>query len=661
MLSFMRKLYFLLLASLLFTVSTQAQYSRYIIRFKDKKGTPHLISNPSTYLSAKAIARRSKYNISIDSSDLPLSPSYLDSIRAIPNVVILNQSKWLNQVCIRTTDATPALARINSFPFVQQASPVAARVNPGIISNKALKKMDADAVAEVNQPAGVDGVNDNYFNYGSMLTQIHIHEGEFLHNLGFRGEGVTIAVLDAGFFGYLTNPALDSVRLNNQVIGTWDYVNMEASVNEDYVHGANCFSIIASNRPGVLVGSSPKSKFWLLRTEDAASEYPVEEQNWVAAAEFADSAGVDMISSSLGYADFDDPSFNHSYAQRNGNTALITIGADLAAKKGMLISNSAGNSGNDPGDLKYVACPADGDSVFTVGATDANGNIAGISSWGPNGAGKQKPNVVSVGSGVIFAATNGNPSAGLGTSYSNPNMCGLVACLWQAFPELNNMAIIDAVQKSANRYNAPDVRYGYGLPNFKKAFAALVTKSFQGSVNPDGCVAMLNWSSKDNSAMYYEIERKSASDTGFIKIATIPAYKAPGFQVNNYTFSDSLKSIVQQTMQYRIKQVIADTTVIMFNGSHSVSTPCSVLQKAFTVSPNPFKGTISLYLNTGTTIGSLYITLTDTRGFTVYQYQGAAVNGTFNVNIPAEQLLTGIYILIVRDGKKVLFTKKLLK
>lgn len=214
---------------------------------------------------------------------------------------------------------------------------------------------------------------------------------------------------------------------------------------------------------------APHASFWLLRTEDAATEYPVEEQNWVVAAEFADSAGADMITSSLGYVDFDDPSYNHSYAQRNGNTSIITIGADLAAKKGMIVMNSAGNNGTLANDNKYVSCPADGDSVVAVGATDMAGNIATFSSWGPNSAGKIKPNIVSVGQGTTLANTSGNAASGNGTSFSNPNMAGLILCLWQAFPEFTNMEIIDAVQQSAHLFNNPNERFGYGIPNFKKA------------------------------------------------------------------------------------------------------------------------------------------------------------------------------------------------
>ena len=473
----MKKIYLLVFCFVAIEFAAQAQYSRYVIVLKDKKGTIGSISNPAAYLSARAIARRTRFSIAIDSADLPVSAAYIDSILSVPNVTILNKSKWLNQVCIRTTDPA-ALAKINSFSFVKATNPVAVRVMPaaplpnkfdGIITSPVTTRAN-----DINSPAGINGTQD-YFNYGSNTGQIHIHEGEYLHNLGFHGEGIVIAMLDAGFLNYKANPAFDSIRLQNQILGEWDYVANEQSVNEDHYHGAFCLSIIAANEPGKMVGTAPKAKFWLLRTEDAATEYPVEEQNWVAAAEFSDSAGVDMITSSLGYSDFDDPTFNHSYAQRDGKTAIISIGASIAVRKGILVTNSAGNSGSSAGDAKFVICPADADGVLTIGATDVNGNIGSFSSWGPNGAGKLKPNVVSVGwNTVLTNAFTGDPINASGTSFSNPNLCGLIACLWQAFPEFNNMEIIDAVQKSSSKYSNPDEHFGYGIPNMRIAYQLLL-------------------------------------------------------------------------------------------------------------------------------------------------------------------------------------------
>ena len=471
----MKKIFTLFILCCCVVLFSKAQSTRHIVEFTDKKGTQFSLGNPSAYLSAKSIARRTKQKISIDSTDLPLSKTYLDSIAAVPNVVIRNQSKWLNQILIITSDAS-ALAKINSFPFVKSVKAIAplARPTEDIIAKKKDQtyELGNELLSRMNNGTKTEGVND--IQYGGTFNQIHIHEGEYLHNLGFTGDGITIAVLDAGFQAYKTNPALDSMRLQGRVLGEWDYVMNEASVNEDYVHGAYCLSIIAANRPGTIVGSAPHASFWLLRTEDVYSEYPVEEQYWIAAAEFADSAGTDMISTSLGYNIFDDPSYNHTYPERNGNTTMITRAADFAAKKGIIVTASAGNDGQRTDDYKFVSCPADADSVLTVGAVNGAGTIAAFSCWGPNSAGKVKPNVVSVGQGTILANTIGNPIGGNGTSYANPNMAGLVACLWQAFPEFTNMEIIDAVQHSADRFLTPDERYGYGIPNFRIAYNQLL-------------------------------------------------------------------------------------------------------------------------------------------------------------------------------------------
>jgi serine protease AprX len=468
--------YLVIAFSVLLSLNTTAQYSRHIIQLKDKKGTLYTLSNPSAYLSSKAIERRNRQHIVIDSTDLPISKAYLDSISAIPNVIIFNKSKWLNQVLIATTDPA-ALAKINSFTFVKSSSAIAARLMETnrvstVSKNKLEEKSYGNTItSNANRITGFLETTD--LNYGGSFQQIHIHEGDYMPGKDFTGNGITIAVLDGGFNSYKTNPAFDSVRLQNRFLGEWDFVNRESSVNEDDSHGSYCLSVIASNIPGTIVGSAPSAKFWLFRTEDVYTEYPVEEQNWAAAAEMADSVGADMISTSLGYSDFDDAAFNHSYLQRNGNTAISTIAADFAAKKGMIVTVSAGNSGSLGNDLKFVSCPADADSVLTVGATTTSGVIADFSSWGPNGAGKVKPNVVTVGQGTICAAPDGTVVALNGTSLANPNMAGLVACLWQAFPEFTNMEIIDAIQKSSHKYSSPDGRYGYGIPNFRTAFGIL--------------------------------------------------------------------------------------------------------------------------------------------------------------------------------------------
>ncbi|MEO6455525.1 MAG: hypothetical protein ABIN97_15705, partial [Ginsengibacter sp.] len=250
-----------------FHTSSTAQFSKYIIRFKDKSGTPFSISNPSQYLSPKSLERRRRQNISIDETDLPVTASYIDSIRLAGNVTILNKSKWLNQVCIQTTD-NAALSKINSLPFVL-SSQALRRPALSIKAEKFTEYYSATSQSQTLQTAS------DYYTYGSSYSQIHIHEGEFLHNKGFRGEGMLMAIMDAGFYHYTTITAFDSVRNNNQVAETYDFVNNEVSVAEDDAHGMYCFSIIAANWPGQLTGSCPKATYYLYRTEDAATEFPI--------------------------------------------------------------------------------------------------------------------------------------------------------------------------------------------------------------------------------------------------------------------------------------------------------------------------------------------------------------------------------------------------
>lgn len=652
----MKRLYFLIALCILISKVTNAQFSRYIIVLKDKKGSPYTLSAPSAFLSAKSIERRTRQKINIDSTDIPVSPAYLDSIHSVSNVTILNKSNWLNQVCILTTDVN-ALAKIRSFSFVQTATPIAARIRSSLPVTPDKFKEFSTTIARTNNTSQDLA---NTLNYGNTFNQVHIHHGEYLHNLGFTGEGVTMAILDAGFFGYKTNPAFDSVRLQNRVLGEWDFVANEQSVNEDNSHGMYCFSIIAANRPGSMVGSGPKAKFYLFRTEDVTSEYPVEEQNWSVAAERADSLGADMISSSLGYSDFDDHSFDHSYLQRNGNTSIVTRAADLAAKKGMIVTSSAGNSGNNTDDTKFTECPADGDSVVAVGAVDINGNIAAFSSWGPNGAGKIKPNIVSVGQGTTIAGFDGNPLSGNGTSFSNPNIAGLIACLWQAFPEFTNMEIIDAVQRSAHKYNNPDNRFGYGIPDFKKAFAALIRKSFKGSVSRDNCFVTIAWTGKDDQNMRYEIEKKAITDTGYMRIRTVNG-KSASFGVNNYSFLDTIKSATATSVEYRIKQRLPeDTLVVLLDSVINVTEVCSS-ENRFVVSPNPFNNNIQVLINATEFISRLSIALYNTKGQRLYYFEGAKGSGIFTQNISGSHLPAGVYIIAIRDDKKLIFSKKVVK
>jgi hypothetical protein len=457
-----------------------AQEFKFLVQFRDKKNNGFSVQDPSAYLSEKSIQRRLKQHILIESTDLPLTAAYVDSLAAIPSLRILNKSRWFNQVLISIPDSS-VLHQILQFSFVLSTEPV---------NNSRLKKITERV--SINQQTGFSATTESTISgsslstledFGASYSQVHIHHGEYLHDQGFHGEGMTIAILDNGFSNYLINPAFDSIRNDHRILGTYDFVNQKPTVNEEEVHGANCFSIIASNMPGTLIGTAPAASYWLFKTEDDFSETPVEEQNWVAAAEFADSAGVDLITSSLGYSYFDDSTYDLPYAERNGHSSLVTRAANLAVAKGMIVTAAAGNSGTEPSERKYVICPADGDSVFAVGSVHANGQIADSSSWGPNGSGQIKPDAVSLGAGAFFVSVDGNAYSGFGTSYANPNLAGLITCLWQAFPEFNSHDILSAVRQSASQFNNPDERYGYGLPDFEKTYQILFIKRMS-ALNP---------------------------------------------------------------------------------------------------------------------------------------------------------------------------------
>lgn len=458
----MRQLITLLLIA--FSFFCKAQNSRYIIELTNKQGSIYTVTNAFSYLSAESIQRKKKFNISIDSTDFPVTPAYLDSIKLSGSVEILNTSKWLNQVLIKTTDQA-ALTKIRKFAFVKNQYAIAKKLNGGTKEQGLQGEISNLSSLEANSNLA------NLLNYGNSGSQIYLHEGEYLHNKGWQGNGIKIAVLDAGFAKYQNISAFDSLRNGNKILGTWDFVEKNNSVNEDDIHGMWCLSILGANIPGSYIGSAPKASYYLYRTEDVASEFPVEEQNWAAAAERADSLGVDIITSSLGYSEFDDPTFNYTYADMNGKKTIVSRAATFASQKGMIVTNSAGNEGARK--WKFIIAPADVAEVLSVGAVNANKQVPSFSSYGPTVDGRVKPDVSSVGWNTFLINLNGTVGQGNGTSFSNPNLAGLIACLWQAFPEFNNKEIINAVKKSADHYDAPDNRTGYGIPNMRLAFSIL--------------------------------------------------------------------------------------------------------------------------------------------------------------------------------------------
>jgi hypothetical protein len=647
----MRKL---LLFLFLFTayINSFAQFSRYIIQLKDKAGTPFTIGNPSQFLTQRAIDRRTRYNIAIDQTDLPITPRYLDSILLSGNVTILNVSKWLNQVAISTTDAV-ALSKINSFSFVVKSAPIAARPQPTVVPVN--KQLDPSIIPMPSTPAAPQNPADVY-NYGLAFGQIHLHNAEFLHNHGFSGQGMQLAIMDAGFYHYKTLPTFDSVRNNNQILDTWDFVANEQSVNEDYVHGMNAFSTIAANLQGSFVGTAPKTSFYLYRTEDIGSEYPIEEQNWAAAAEKADSLGVDIFSVSLGYNTFDNNIFDYQYSNLDGNTTIIAKAADLAAKKGILAVLAAGNEGNSS--WKYITTPADADSALVVGAVNTAKQIAPFSSYGPSADGQIKPDIAAVGVGAIIADQNtGGPAYGNGTSYACPIMAGISSCLWQAFPEVNNMSIIDALRKSADRANNPDDRTGYGIPDAKKAFVSLIKKLYTQQINiGSDCKTSIEFKVKKGAGMSIVVERKLPTDANYVGLTTLDF--SGSFSAGNVTYTDDLTALTAGIdIKYRLKMSIAsDTSFYLDSSTVHYNQSCNLVTEKISISPNPVTDKLTVLIARNNAVKAT-INIHNILGQKIYS-STQQVSGAQSIFIPLKQISRGVYFVTVYlNGKKEMVKK----
>ncbi len=439
----------------LFFLNSYSQVAEncYRLFLSDKDNTGFSILNPEEFLSQESIDRRTNQNIDITENDLPVSYEYIDSIKSL-GLNVLTKSKWFNSIVVYSTDLS-LIDTITQLGFIKSI-----QKNHSIISSLSLK-------TTLQRKNLTQTSNTNYPDYGSSGTQISMLNGHVLHRRGYSGTGITIAVIDAGFLDVDVIPAFDSLWFNNQILGVKDFVDNDNQVFDAPSHGMKVLSVMGGNLPGELIGSAPKANYWLLRSEDNSSEQTIEEDYWVAAAEFADSVGADIINSSLGYSEFDNSDQNYTYNALNGNTAIITKAADIAASKGILVVSSAGNLGDDP--WKHISAPADGDSVLTVGAVDSYAKYAYFSGLGPTSDGRIKPNIAAMGLHTILAGTDGFITTGVGTSFSAPLISGLAACLWESTPELTNMEIFKKIEESAHNYSNPDYKTGYGIPDFGKA------------------------------------------------------------------------------------------------------------------------------------------------------------------------------------------------
>lgn len=441
---------FVTILLLLFAIQLMAQPTpyKYRVYLRNKGYSKYTLDKPEEFLSAKAIERRKRQGIAIDSTDLPVSPAYIGVIEQNGGNVV-TKGKWNNFVTVAVIDTLVA-GQIAELPFVKSVELV--WVKP----EEEPAKPQRDTLG--NNPIITKTM------YGAGEEQIEMCNGIKLHKAGFKGNGMTIAVIDAGFHN------MDRIRTmqNIKVKGIKDMVNSKSDIYAENNHGLGVISCMAMNEPTIMIGTAPEADYWLLRSEDADSEQPVEQDYWAAAVEYADSVGVDVINTSLGYYSFDNPLDNIRYRDLDGHTTLMSRQGSMIADKGMVLVCSAGNTGT--GSWKKITPPGDSENVLTVGAVDRNQLLAPFSSVGNTADGRVKPDVVAMGSLTQVMGTQGMIQSGSGTSFASPIVCGLVACLWQALPNLTAKQIVELVRSSGDRAQYPDNIYGFGIPDFWKAY-----------------------------------------------------------------------------------------------------------------------------------------------------------------------------------------------
>ncbi len=517
-----------------FSLSVFCQRNYYWIKFKDKNNNSYSLNNPQQFLSQRSVDRRTIQHLHLDSTDLPLTQKYVDSISPFIDE-LKHRLKWANLVVVKVENVihtetvlrTDTVFRTDTFHTTfhytyQHHNTIASSLNRTDFDT--LITYQADSVYDSVAHAGVFIIRDSFFlndvvfrnqfdslkqlsfidsiggieflparalqkqskfedinpidqhitypsKYGAAYHQINMLNADLLHQMGYRGDGMVIGVMDNGFKNVNTNPAFDSAR--TKILSTWDYVNNEANVYNEGDHGATAFSCIGSNLPNKYIGTAPEAGFILSHTEDNGHEWVMEEYNWEAAAEAADSAGANIFSTSLGYTDFDANTGNHMYADLTGDKTVMTHAGNMAFKKGILVLNSAGNEGDKA--WHYISAPADGDDVLAIGAVDSTEKVTNFSGRGPNSNGRIKPDICAQGLNSAVVNTNYSIGTSNGTSFSCPIMAGCVASLWSAFPDKSAADIRDAIMISSNHFWTPDNVHGYGIPNFYNAYLFLKT------------------------------------------------------------------------------------------------------------------------------------------------------------------------------------------
>ena len=435
------------------------------VYFKDKPNAQSFIDNPLTMLTQRALDRRTAQGISLNTNDTPIEQTYIDQVTSASGILVKAKSKWLNCLHIRGSQAD--INALTNLSFVDHIYFADNSLNSKVVV--------LNQFSPVNKQLDVQ----SSFNYGNSINQISMLNGNLLHQANFTGTGKIIAVLDSGFTGVNTIIPFNRMFDNGLFLGGYNYVAGNTDVFSTHNHGTMTLSCMVGFVDGQLVGTAPDAGYYLFITEDVSGENPVEESFWVQAAEEADRLGADIISTSLGYFNYDNPNYSHTYSQMTGNTAFASQGANIAFSKGMIVVASAGNSGGsaDP----YIGVPAEATNVLAVGAVDAARNYVSFSSIGPSFDGRVKPDVMAKGLNTTLSNTSGVVTTASGTSFSCPVMAGMIASFWQAVPSLSNQQVVNFVKQSADRFSNPDNQYGYGIPDFQLALNNVTLSNNQNS------------------------------------------------------------------------------------------------------------------------------------------------------------------------------------
>ena len=445
---------------LLMSLGTAAQEiadSVYWIYFKDKTGNGYQTDQPAQFLSDRSVNRRAMQGLAVDQTDLPVNPAYLQEIRDM-GVEIAYVSRWLNGIAMIHMDEAN-FHEVLDKPFTDTLSWIAGTDQLYFPQKSGEARFDLPL-----DPAPG-------FDYGVAREQVEMVNTDQLHKLGYTGKGVWIGVLDAGFYNVDSLPSFTTLIEEGRILETRNYVNEIPLFRQSSTHGMYVLSIMAGLWDGNMVGTAPQASYLLCMTENPDQETRIEEIAWIEAAEYADSLGVDVINTSLGYSDFDGEMFDYSYQDMDGLSSYISRAASLLASRGMILCSSAGNEGND--EWFYITAPADATDIFTVGAVDSLGHIANFSSRGPTFDARIKPDVTTMGKATGIQYRNGGLARGDGTSFSSPVMAGSVASLWQAFPELPAREMIYMVRQSGDRHMNPDATYGFGIPDILRSYHAI--------------------------------------------------------------------------------------------------------------------------------------------------------------------------------------------